>query len=820
VSATTLERPAVNDSRGNGGIPARQAVVRWAWRLFRREWRQQLLVLALIIVAVAATILGAAIASNTPPPAKAGFGSADYLISAPSGTAGLAAEIAAMKQHFGAVDVIANQPLTTGLAQGAHLRAQDPQGAYGTPMLDLVSGRYPHGATEVAMTRQLASIFGVHVGGLWQNGDQTMRVVGLVENPQNLLDNFALVAPGQLSGPTQVTVLFNATTASVATFTFLPKTTLVVPGVPNGIAPPVIVFAIAIIGLIFIGLVAAAGFAVLAQRRLRGLGMLSALGATDRHVRLVMIANGALVGTVGALVGAVAGLIAWIAYAPRVAASAHHTVSWTNLPWWLVAATMLLAVLTATLASRRPARAVTQIATVAALSGRPPEVTAVHRSAIPGTIILAVATLMLAFSGGWGGNGGRDTLLQLLGLIGTAIGLLLLAPAAITVLGMHARRAPIAARIALRDLARYRSRSGAALAASSFAVLIAMLVTLITTGRYADPVDYFGPNLPANQMLVQADDGPDSGAGGTGLPAVPAQNVADHQARAQAIAATLNTDDILPLQSTDAFLARHTAAGDIGGPGTIYLATPAVLQHYGINPTSISPTTFLLTSRVALQGISGLQIVGGGDGPDPLARPNPTIQTFSGLPTATSAPNLLVTGQAVTALKLQVSQDTWLIQTAHPLTASQINTARQIAANAGMTIETKSQAPSLSTVRNDATYTGILLALGILAMTIGLIRGEAAREMRTLSATGASSRTRRAITAITAGTLGLLAGVLGTAVAYLATAAFFRSQLGERMGHPPTLNLILILIGLPVIATAGGWLFAGRPGAFTRQPIE
>ena len=63
---------------------------------------------------------------------------------------------------------------------------------------------------------------------------------------------------------------------------------------------------------------------------------------------------------------------------------------------------------------------------------------------------------------------------------------------------------PVAGRIALRDLARYRARSGAALAATSFAVLIAMLITLIATGRFADPVDYFGPNLPSNDLVVYA----------------------------------------------------------------------------------------------------------------------------------------------------------------------------------------------------------------------------------------------------------------------------------------------------------------------------
>ena len=142
--------------------------MRWAWRLFRREWRQQLLVLALIIVAVAATILGAAIATNTPPPANAGFGTANHLVTLPGNDPHLSGRHRRHPRAFRRVDVIENPTLATGLAQAAQLRAQDPHGAYGRPMLALVSGRYPSGADEVAMTKQLASTFGVHVGDLWQ----------------------------------------------------------------------------------------------------------------------------------------------------------------------------------------------------------------------------------------------------------------------------------------------------------------------------------------------------------------------------------------------------------------------------------------------------------------------------------------------------------------------------------------------------------------------------------------------------------------------------------------------------------------------------
>ena len=40
-------------------------MARWAWRLFRREWRQQVLVLVLLIVAVAAMVVGLGVASNS-----------------------------------------------------------------------------------------------------------------------------------------------------------------------------------------------------------------------------------------------------------------------------------------------------------------------------------------------------------------------------------------------------------------------------------------------------------------------------------------------------------------------------------------------------------------------------------------------------------------------------------------------------------------------------------------------------------------------------------------------------------------------------------
>src|SRR5260370_25212874 len=73
--STALEGLPDLDADAGSGIVARRAVIRWGWRLFRREWRQQLLVLGLLTVAVAATIWGASVVTNSQiPPSYHKFG--------------------------------------------------------------------------------------------------------------------------------------------------------------------------------------------------------------------------------------------------------------------------------------------------------------------------------------------------------------------------------------------------------------------------------------------------------------------------------------------------------------------------------------------------------------------------------------------------------------------------------------------------------------------------------------------------------------------------------------------------------------------------
>src|SRR6201999_1235965 len=94
------------------------------------------------------------------------------------------------------------------------------------------------------------------------------------------------------------------------------------------------------------------------------------------------------------------------------------------------------------------------------------------------------------------------TLLIIGGILAITAGMLLLAPLGIQLLAAVAGRAPIAVRLALRDLARYQARSGAALAAAGLAVGIAATITVTAAANQANDRSLSVGNLPPNQLIV------------------------------------------------------------------------------------------------------------------------------------------------------------------------------------------------------------------------------------------------------------------------------------------------------------------------------
>lgn len=858
--STSVRPSPVAASRLSGGAPARRAVVRWAWRLFRREWRQQLAVIGLLSLSVGAATFGIAFSADAPTSPSAQFGTANHMIIISGSAAQQAAGIAATSR-FGSVEVIKHtKAAIPGSVNTVDVRAQQRDGRYSSPMLRLDAGHYP-AAGQVAVTAGVAAIYRLHIGSRWHLGGGPLRVVGIVENPGDLQDEFALVAPGQLPHADQVIVLFDATHRQLRAVG-LPAGAMLSTRPPYSPGfPPAAVLVLDTIALLFVGLIAVAGFAVLAQRRLRALGMLQAVGATDRHVRLVLLANGAVVGAIAAAVGALAGLAGWVALVPRLETVVEHRMDALNLPWWEVVTATILAVLTAIAAAWWPARAAARVPPVVALSGRPNSPKQGRRSAALGGALLVIGLIAIAWS-----RQGKTPSLIIGGLVLTAAGVLLVGPIAIGGLAAIASRAPVALRIAVRDLARYRARSGAALAAI---VLVTGIVAAIAISAAASAVNDGSPgevgwtNLPASQLIVYV-----SPSGASDLPEVipplSTARLAADQRNASQLAAALHAEHVVQLYAAIAAGARPLRQGPetgyltaalarpVTGPeghhgleavGQLYVATPAVLSFYGVRPAAIRPTTEIITSRSSPTGTKILDfssvvvrcknakatctlpgsdrvVRSGTRVPVGRGQISPTFQVL-GLPRYTSAPNTLLTAHAMNVLGLHPMLAGWLIQAPKALTAAQVIHADQLAAKSGLTVETTKFSPqaSLSSVSNYALGIGVLAVLAVLAMTVGLIRSEAAGELRVLAASGASEGTRRLLSGVTAAALALLGADLGTAAAYLGIIAWDRGV--HSLAAVPIAKLAMLVAGLPLLALAAGWLLAGRePAAMARQPLE
>lgn len=776
--------------------------------------------LALLTLAVAAAVGGAAAAYNlAPAEGNAEFGSANHALEFEEpDLQSLAADVAAAEEWFETIDVISRRFQTVpGLFEPVEFRAQDPNGPFSSPMLALVDGRYPTSIGEVTVTDTVADIFEVGIGATLHIGADALTVVGLAENPSDLNDEFALVGSSQAGTPESVTILVDGSQDQLQSFRPPSGASAVAVARPGNqdVLAAVAVLIVASVVLSLVSLVAAAGFVVMAQRRLRQMGMLAAIGATEKHLRLVMVANGVVIGAIAAIIGTSLALLGWILVIPSLEDAVGHRIDRFDVPWWLIGTSMVLAVATATAAAWWPARAVARIPIVSALSGRPPRPQPARRSAalVGPLLVVGIGSLVLA---GDPLDGWINVLLILAGTVALILGVVTAAPLAIRALGAPTRRSSIAVRLAIRDLARYQARSASALAAISLALGIAAAIVIATSAAlYATAAE---GNLSDRQLLVRIGEIPAEGDVAPILDRTPAE-VARLDTVVNDIADALGAPTVIPIdvavaQDFEGFggLPALVLTEEIE-PGLnriltfLYLANPEILENYEVELDTIRPETEILTVETGELYL------------DPIG-PELVESSEQLTPGYTSLPGSFVTPSALRRRGWDSARATWLIETATPITEDQFAEARQMAASAGITVEARSDQANVVALRTGSTAVGILVALGILAMTVGLIRSEAEGDIRTLTATGATSSIRRSLTAATAGSLALLGAVVGTTGAYLGFAAGYAHDLAT-LQPPPFLHFVVILIGLPLLATGAGWLVAGRePATLARQPIE
>jgi putative ABC transport system permease protein len=827
---------------GTNRFAARRAMVRWAVRMVRRDWRQQVLVLSLLTLAVAAAVGFASAAYNLAPVSgNAEFGTASHYFAfdEPDPVA-IATDIAAAEEWFGTIEVIGHRYVDVpGDFEPLDVRSQDPSGPLSGPMLALREGRFPADTGEAAVTEGVADDFGVGIGDPLsvaapsssldeQSSPATPTIVGIVENPSDLNDDFALVplVDANAAAADSVVILIDADDDRVLSFRTASHgpTQITSRGTTTeGTLAAAMVFGVSVVALLFIGLLAAAGFVVIAQRRQRQLGLLAAIGATERQVRLAVISNGLAVGVIAAVLGTTVGVVGWFVVEPRVESAAGFRIARFGAPWWVIVTGMLLAVVAATAAAWWPARVAARTSIVPALSGRPVPPRAAHRSAAVAGAVAALGIGCLVFAGDPSGGAGVEEVdwtsvgLIAAGTVLTIVGVLLVCPLALRLVGTCARPLPVAARLALRDLARYQARSGAALAAIVLALGIPAAIVMAATAAESSPST---GNLPDDHLVVRGEfDGP--------FVPEPAQ-AEELQTQVDRIGRELDATtvselqvavdpgfdgDDLPEGRPAVFLAELVDEGwrDLS---LLYIATPALLAPYGIDFDALDRSADFITveqGELGLIGVAEQSIEATRREAERVTSAEPIAARY------TSIPGTFITPQELDRRGWEaVPSGRWLIETDGPPAAEQLATARDLAAAAGLTIETRDDQAGLSRLRSGATAVAVLLALGVLAMTVGLIRGETAGDLRTLTATGATSGTRRALTAITAAALAILGVVLAVAAAFTVLTIGY---LDEWARIPPA-HLLTLLVVLPAAAAAAGWLLAGRePPMVSRQAI-
>ena len=181
-------------------------------RLLRREWRQHVLVVALLTVAVAAALFGAATAYGVAPSHDGRFGLASHRLNVSvDDPERLEQFVADADSWFGGVDVITSRRLSVpGTTERLEIRSQDPAGSLSAAMLALRDGRYPVNPDEVALTDGASQLFGASIGDAIELDGQQATVVGLVENPDQLDDEFVLASQSTEMTPDAAVVLIHA----------------------------------------------------------------------------------------------------------------------------------------------------------------------------------------------------------------------------------------------------------------------------------------------------------------------------------------------------------------------------------------------------------------------------------------------------------------------------------------------------------------------------------------------------------------------------------------------------------------------------------
>ncbi|MGA5817848.1 FtsX-like permease family protein [Kitasatospora sp. NPDC094028] len=420
--------------------------------------------------------------------------------------------------------------------------------------LDLVEGRAPAAAHELAATRAFLDHAGLAVGGtttVQGLEGTTFTVTGVVEHPGELGRAELVARPGELLDPLAAADKSGGTPPGGAAeraenqhsawlvklpagaaldwakvqevnrygYTLTARSVVLAPpperAVPyyrdsfsysdpaNGNSTKVVVATVTGMGLLEVALLAGPAFAVGARRSRRQLALLGAAGGRRSHVGAVVLGGGVVLGTAGAVLGVALGTGLVAALRPWIEEAGGARFGHFALPPLDLLAIAGVGLSTALLAAALPALQAARRSVTAGLADRD-TVRAPSRKVTLLGLLLVLAGGAVAVYGAGAVTHGRPvvssydarTLTVLGGSVLAELGLLACTPALVALLGRAARLLPLGPRLALRDSARHRSRTAPAVAAVMAAVAGAVAIGVYSTSTDAENRRDYRPQAP------------------------------------------------------------------------------------------------------------------------------------------------------------------------------------------------------------------------------------------------------------------------------------------------------------------------------------
>ncbi len=394
---------------------------------------------------------------------------------------------------------------------------------------ELRSGRLPRTAGEVALTPEAASRLDVGAGDavVLEQGTRRLAVTGILVPSQ--LSVRGAVGPGLVDGiplaeRAPAKLLVGAGTGDVATLeeaVASPDASVFrsfadFEGDPLSPQARTLLYLVGALALMAFGLVVASAMAVGARRQLRVLGLLGAAGASPRQRSASMLLQGGALGLLGVAMGLPGGILAWSLARNAVEEWAGERIGTMAVDPRDLVLIAVLALGVAVAASMLPARVAARTSVLQALGGRRPAPRVRARMPVAGLAVSGVGLVMLA----WGVGNRSDSGVPLLATAGialTVIGVTIAVPYVVGLLERAAGGLSGTGRLAVRDVARHRGRTGPVVAAVMATGALAVAVGIIAVSIDRDaPADVGDPRVVTLTLFGTAEAGP-AGVPGCGV---------------------------------------------------------------------------------------------------------------------------------------------------------------------------------------------------------------------------------------------------------------------------------------------------------------